>query len=140
VGGKAQLAAYRAVAGDLRLAYAQFEELETFARFGTRLDPDTRARLERGRRVRAVLRQTEGDHLGVFAQIAGLLAATEGLLDDIEAERAPEAERRAREAAAEALPEMREAVENGEALSDEMRARLLETMRGALAEAGDGDA
>ncbi|HUW00323.1 MAG TPA: alternate F1F0 ATPase, F1 subunit alpha, partial [Gallionella sp.] len=38
VGGKAQRAAYRAVAGDLKLAYAQFEELESFARFGTRLD------------------------------------------------------------------------------------------------------
>ena len=42
VGGKAQRAAYRAVAGDLKLAYAQFEELETFARFGARLDEDTR--------------------------------------------------------------------------------------------------
>ena len=43
VGGKAQLAAFRAVAGDLKLAYAQFEELETFARFGARLDEDTRS-------------------------------------------------------------------------------------------------
>ncbi len=41
VGGKAQRGAYRAVAGDLKLAYAQFEELETFARFGARLDDDT---------------------------------------------------------------------------------------------------
>ncbi len=38
VGGKAQRAAYRAVAGDLKLAYAQFTELESFAKFGTRLD------------------------------------------------------------------------------------------------------
>jgi F-type H+-transporting ATPase subunit alpha len=42
VGGKAQRAAYRAVTGDLKLGYAQFEELETFARFGARLDEDTR--------------------------------------------------------------------------------------------------
>jgi F-type H+/Na+-transporting ATPase subunit alpha len=42
VGGKTQLAAYRAVAGDLRLSYSQFEELEAFARFGTRLDEETR--------------------------------------------------------------------------------------------------
>ncbi|MEO9231558.1 MAG: alternate F1F0 ATPase, F1 subunit alpha, partial [Devosia sp.] len=42
VGGKAQRAAFRAVAGDLKLAYAQFEELETFARFGAHLDDDTR--------------------------------------------------------------------------------------------------
>ncbi|GEM_PF-5934622 len=41
VGGKAQRAVFRAVAGDLKLAYAQFEELETSARFGGRLDEDT---------------------------------------------------------------------------------------------------
>ncbi len=47
VGGKTQLASYRSVAGDLRLAYSQFEELEAFARFGTRLDRETRKMLER---------------------------------------------------------------------------------------------
>jgi F-type H+-transporting ATPase subunit alpha len=58
VGGKTQLAAYRWVAGDLRLSYAQFEELEAFSRFGTRLDEQTRNTLERGRRVRQILRQS----------------------------------------------------------------------------------
>ena len=56
VGGKAQRAAYRAVAGDLKLAYAQFEELETFARFGARLDESTRKIIEHGRRIRACLK------------------------------------------------------------------------------------
>ncbi|MEP6496288.1 MAG: alternate F1F0 ATPase, F1 subunit alpha, partial [bacterium] len=50
VGGKAQRGAYRAVAGDLKLAYAQFEELETFARFGARVDDDTRAIIAHGDR------------------------------------------------------------------------------------------
>jgi len=57
VGGKTQLPAYRKVAGDLKLSYAQFEELEVFARFGTRLDKETRQALNRGRRVRALLKQ-----------------------------------------------------------------------------------
>ena len=48
VGGKTQLAAYRAVAGALRLSYSQFEELEAFARFGTRLDEDTHRSIEHG--------------------------------------------------------------------------------------------
>ena len=51
--------AFRAVAGDLRLSYAQFEELEAFARFGTRLDEETRRTLERGRRVREILKQPQ---------------------------------------------------------------------------------
>ena len=37
VGGKTQLPAYRRVAGDLRLSYSQFEELEAFSRFSSRL-------------------------------------------------------------------------------------------------------
>ncbi len=66
VGGKAQRAAYRAVAGDLKLAYAQFEELETFARFGTRLDEDTRA-LHRARQAHPRLPGPVGALAGVGA-------------------------------------------------------------------------
>ena len=84
VGGKTQLPAYREVAGDLRLSYAQFEELEAFARFGTRLDEATRQTLERGRRVREVLKQHQYQPMPVAEQIAVLLAVTSGLLDDVE--------------------------------------------------------
>ena len=72
VGGKTQLPAYRAVAGDLRLAYSQFEELEAFARFGTQLDEDTRRTLRRGRRVRETLKQPQYAPLPVAEQIAAL--------------------------------------------------------------------
>lgn len=61
VGGKAQARAFREVAGNLRVTLSQFEELEEFARFGTRLDDDTRARLARGAAVRNALRQPERD-------------------------------------------------------------------------------
>jgi F-type H+-transporting ATPase subunit alpha len=93
VGGKAQLPAFRAVAGDLRLAYSQFEELESFARFASRLDEATLATIERGRRVRAILAQPEQQPLTAGAQVAVLHALTHGLLDDIPVERIDEAER-----------------------------------------------
>jgi F-type H+-transporting ATPase subunit alpha len=83
VGGKAQRAAYRAVAGDLKLAYAQFEELETFARFGARLDDDTRQSIEHGRRIRACLGQAELSPVSVPAQIAILLALNAALFDPV---------------------------------------------------------
>ena len=67
VGGKAQLPAYRAVAGDLRLSYSQFQELEAFSRFGTRLDERTRKTLEHGYRVREVLKQAQFDPMPVAA-------------------------------------------------------------------------
>jgi len=59
VGGKTQLTPYRAIAGDLRLSYSQFEKLEAVARFGTRLDEDTRRTLARGARVCEVLKQLD---------------------------------------------------------------------------------
>lgn len=93
VGGKAQLAAYHAVAGDLKLAYAQFEELETFARFGTRLDPATRKVLEHGRRIRACLRQPQFEPLPVPEQVALLVALNRGLFDSIPLEQMAAAEK-----------------------------------------------
>jgi F-type H+-transporting ATPase subunit alpha len=132
VGGKAQLPAYRSVAGELRLSYAQYEELETFARFGTRLDPETRRRLERGRRVREVLRQPQYEPLAVSGQIAVLLAATEGLLDPLEVDAVAGAEAAVRNAVREALPELCRAIDAGETLDAEDRKRLIATARAAL--------
>ncbi len=83
VGGKAQLAAYRSVAGELRLSYSQFEELETFSRFGTRLDDATRRSIERGRRVREILKQDENETLSASEQVIVLLSMTAGLFDDV---------------------------------------------------------
>lgn len=134
VGGKAQLPAYRAVAGQLRLSYAQFEELEAFARFGTRLDPATRRRLERGRRVRAVLAQPQYAPIPVAEQIAVLLAASEGLLDAMDVDGIREAEAAIRKSVAHQLPELCEEIAGGAKLSDDGRERLRETIRTALLE------
>src|SRR5471030_1102926 len=83
VGGKAQRPAYRAVASDLKLGYAQFQELESFARFGARLDDAARARLEHGRRIRACLQQQESAPVPAAAQIAILLALNAKLFDAV---------------------------------------------------------
>ncbi|MBN1852222.1 MAG: alternate F1F0 ATPase, F1 subunit alpha [Pirellulales bacterium] len=133
VGGKAQRAAYRAVAGDLKLGYAQFEELETFARFGARLDEDTRKIIEHGRRIRACLKQPEFAPVAVPAQIAVLLALSAGLFDDVPLDRMTDAERAVREAAAEVPAEVRERLDTAEKLSDEDRETIIEITRKALA-------
>ncbi|HQO78312.1 MAG TPA: F0F1 ATP synthase subunit alpha, partial [Thermodesulfobacteriota bacterium] len=83
VGGKTQLPAYRAVAADLRLSYSQFEELETFARFGTHLEESTRKTLEHGKRVREILKQPQGEPLSAPEQIAVLLAVNKRLFDQV---------------------------------------------------------
>jgi len=91
VGDKAQLPAYRSIAS-LKLEYSQFEELETFARFGTRLDENTRKVIEHGTRIRACLKQPELLHMSVPQQIVVLLALTSGLFDRIPVEKIQEAE------------------------------------------------
>ncbi len=92
VGGSAQLPAYRALTGPLKLFYAQFEELEAFAKFGTQLDAQTRRRLNRGEAIRAALQQRRYQVVPPAVQIALFLAATEGLLDKIDPADIPRAQ------------------------------------------------
>jgi F-type H+-transporting ATPase subunit alpha len=92
VGGKAQLPAYRSVTGNLKLAYSQFEELENYARFGTRLDEHTRTTIEHGKRIRNWLKQNELHPLSVIEQLVELLALTGNLFDTVPVEKMKEAE------------------------------------------------
>src|ERR1017187_5899662 len=133
VGGKAQRAAYRAVAGDLKLAYAQFEELETFARFGARLDENTREIIEHGRRIRACLKQPEFAPVSVPAQIAILLALTEKLFDPVPIDQMKDAEQALREAAANIPAEVCARFETADKLSDEDRKTIIDIAGQALA-------
>ncbi len=133
VGGKAQRAAYRAVAGDLKLAYAQFEELETFARFGARLDENTRRIIEHGRRIRSCLRQPEFAPVSVPAQIAVLLALTANLFDAVPLERMADAEQAVREAAAAIPAEVCARFETAAELNEDDRKAIIEIARNALA-------
>ncbi len=132
VGGKAQRAAYRAVAGDLKLAYAQFEELETFARFGARLDEDTRKIIEHGQRIRACLKQSEFAPVSVPGQIAVLLALTAKLFDEVPIDRMTDAEHAVQEAAANIPAELTARFNTADTLSDEDRAAIVRIARTAL--------
>jgi len=92
VGGKAQRPAYRSVTGALKLSYSQFEELETFAKFGTRLDEHTRKIIEHGRRIRACLKQPASEPVTLSEQIMVLLALINGLFDTVPLSKMKEAE------------------------------------------------
>jgi F-type H+-transporting ATPase subunit alpha len=137
VGGKAQLPAYRAVAGELRLTYAQFEELEAFARFGTRLDDATRRAIDRGQRLREVLKQPPYQPLPAAEQIAVLLAVTQGVFDLVPLERIGEAGQAVRQALATQCVEIGRHIAAGADLSEEDRNALLVTARATLANLSD---
>jgi F-type H+-transporting ATPase subunit alpha len=133
VGGKTQLPAYRAVAGDLRLSYSQFEELESFSRFGTRLDESTRRTLERGWRVREILKQNQYVPLPVAEQIAALLSVTGGALDEVPLERVGEAEAAIRQAVREQLVDLCARIETGEKLGLSDKEAMLRVARDVVA-------
>jgi F-type H+/Na+-transporting ATPase subunit alpha len=131
VGGKTQLPSYRMVAGDLRLSYSQFEELEKFARFSTRLDEETKKTLERGRRVREVLKQQQYQPLPVAQQIAVLVAVNNGIFDELPIEKIGAAQRAIERAVREELAELGSRIEEGQKLTEEDRERLLDVARRA---------
>jgi F-type H+-transporting ATPase subunit alpha len=83
VGGDAQIKAMKQVAGQLRLDMAAFRELAAFAQFGSDLDKATQARLDRGRRLREVLKQPQFSPVPIANQIVVIYAATNGFADDI---------------------------------------------------------
>ncbi|HBL53138.1 MAG TPA: F0F1 ATP synthase subunit alpha, partial [Syntrophaceae bacterium] len=143
VGGKTQLPAYRSVAGDLRLSYSQFEELESFSRFGTRLDDSTRRTLERGWRVREILKQGQYKPLRASEQIASLLSVTGGALDCVPTEKIREVEKHLLAAVNEHLPELCDRIEAGKKLEMADRDSIMNKIKPAITpfeEVEDADA
>jgi F-type H+-transporting ATPase subunit alpha len=132
VGGKAQRGPFRAVAGDLKLAYAQFEELETFSRFGARLDDATRKTIGHGQRIRACLKQAQFEPVAVPAQIALLQALTASLFDTVPLPRMAEAQHAVEDAALKLDAPLRERLVGTEKLSDEDRSAVTGAARAAL--------
>jgi F-type H+-transporting ATPase subunit alpha len=132
VGSKAQRAAYRSVTADLKLAYAQFEELETFARFGARLDESTLKIIDHGRRIRACLKQTEFTPVSIAEQISVLLALTAKLFDRIPIDKMSEAEHAVRVIAVDIPEEVCARFESAKTLSDEDNNLIIELADHAL--------
>jgi F-type H+/Na+-transporting ATPase subunit alpha len=132
VGGKTQLAAYKSVAGDLRLSYSQFEELEMFSRFSTRLDDTTKRILNRGACVREVLKQAQYSPVPESEQIVSLLAVATGLFDGLALEQIHAAEIAAQERVQHALPHIAKEIIEGETLTDDDRTELLHTVQEAI--------
>src|SRR5690554_633215 len=132
VGGKAQNKAIRAISGNLRVTLSQFEELEDFARFGTRLDDNTKSRLARGNAVRTALRQAERDPMPLLEQMTVLMAAMEGLFDKFDDSESMQAMQKIRLAANRHLDEIEQSIQANKALTDEQKALLIQVATDAL--------
>ena len=90
VGGNAQIAPMKKVAGRMKGELSQFRDLEAFAQFGSDLDEDTQRTLARGERLVATLNQGERQPVPIAEQVAIIYAATNGYIDRVSVERVPD--------------------------------------------------
>ena len=127
VGGSAQIKAMKQVAAKVKLELAQYTELLTFAQFGSDLDKATKAQLERGHRIMAVLKQPQNRPYAVEKQVVSFFAVTNGYLDDVAVENVSRFENeliKELENTTSILDEIREK----KALSKELEAKLAEAV------------
>lgn len=133
VGGKAQRPAYHSISGSLKLAYAQFSELETFARFGTRLDEITHRTITHGERIRACLGQAQSTPLSAAEQVIVLSALVNGLFDNVPIERMAEAQTVVTKAVGSVPNAIRERIQTDSKWSNADRDAFLTQAKSALA-------
>ena len=125
VGGAAQTRAIRKVAGQLRLALAQYRELATFAQFGTAdLDAATRAQLAQGQLATEVLKQAQYVPLSLANEVVILFAVNEGLMQDVEIEKVGAFEDQLLRYISSSHPDILASITESSDISDEASANL----------------
>ncbi len=93
VGGSAQIKPMKKVAGSMKLALAQFRELEAFSQFSSDLDGDTKKQIERGRRLTELLKQPQYSPYPVAEQVVSIYASGKGYFDDVSLDQVQQVEK-----------------------------------------------
>ena len=101
------------VAGELKLLYAQYRELQAFAQFGSDLDADTKSRLALGERIVEVLKQKRSHPVRVGCQVAVVYAVINGYLNEVEPAKVSEWEEKLYENLQARCPELLDRIEQG---------------------------
>jgi F-type H+/Na+-transporting ATPase subunit alpha len=128
VGGNAQIKAMKKVSGPLKLAYAQYRELQSFAQFGSDLDDDTKRRLAQGERIVEVLKQGRNEPMSVEQQVVIIYAVVHDLLRNIPVSRVKTFEKQLLEFISVNHSEITEEIKNSGILSDENANRIKEVV------------
>jgi F-type H+-transporting ATPase subunit alpha len=128
VGGNAQIKAMKKVAGQLKLLYSQYRELQSFAQFGSDLDADTKARLEQGARIVEVLKQGRNAPVDVELQVAIIYAVVNNMLADVPVGKIGEMEKYLFEYLIATRAELLASIRESGALSAESEAELKEAI------------
>jgi F-type H+-transporting ATPase subunit alpha len=86
VGSAAQTKAMKKVAGKLKLAHAQFRELQAFAQFATDVDEGTRKKILQGQKINEILKQDDQDPLPIEKQVCVFYAVLNNYFETIAVE------------------------------------------------------
>lgn len=93
VGGNAQIKCMKKVAGTLKIAQAQFRELESFTKFGGDIDPVTARTIDTGRKNEHLLVQPQYEPVAVEEQVAVIYCGVNGLLENVPIDKVSEFEK-----------------------------------------------
>ncbi|MDD6900261.1 MAG: F0F1 ATP synthase subunit alpha [bacterium] len=93
VGGNAQIKCMKKVAGTLKIAQAQFRELESFTKFGGDIDPVTARTIDTGRKNARLLVQPQYEPVAVEHQVAVIYCGVNGLLEKVPIDKVAEFEK-----------------------------------------------
>ena len=124
VGSDAQTKAMKKVAGPLKLDLAQYRALAAFAQFASDLDKATRDQLNRGEKLSEIVKQPQYQPLPVEKQVAILVAATTGKLDDLPTVRVRDFETQLYRFLETERPEILAELAAGKTLTDEIATAL----------------
>ncbi len=128
VGGAAQTKAIKKIAGTLKLELAQFDELAAFSQFASDLDEATQQQLERGKRLRELLKQAQFAPLNLAEQVAVVYAGVKGLIDEVPVEQVTKFASELREYLKTSKPDYISKVLSEKKLSDEIESVLKESI------------
>jgi F-type H+-transporting ATPase subunit alpha len=129
VGGAAQTQIVKKVGGGMRLAQAQFRELEAFAQFASDLDETTRKQLERGQRSTEILKQKQYSPLSVADIAVSLFIADQGYLDDVELKKVVSFEEELRRFMHDKYADLLKSINENPVYNDEIKNKLHDAIK-----------
>ena len=136
VGGSAQTKIMKKVAGKLRLELATFRELASFSQFASDLDPATRKKLDNGKKLMEMLKQSNDHPIPFFKQVVLLYAGINGYFEKVPVEAIAEFEKKVYQKLDTSYLELAKKIEEIKELTSEIEAEIKKLISEILKEGG----
>jgi F-type H+-transporting ATPase subunit alpha len=129
VGSSAQMKATKKVAGRLKLDLAQFQELERFSEFTEELDPQTKKTIEKGKRMRILLRQVDLTPLPIEKEVIVIFTGVNSDIEEVPMDRIKEFEEEVLKTVELETPEILKEIKETGDMSDKSKESLLDLIK-----------